>query len=636
MQSILSLRRFIFNPLWLLGIFVAIIVACGGEDPTATSAPAPAPTTAPAAAAPTTAPAAAAPTTAPAAAQPTPTTRAPAARPVSDATPTAVPTAAPTEVMAPSPAIETKITRVRMSNPTPLTENNYIWSAAWVILLQHEPYGESLLQNNEVTSEPEPLLATSWEMSNGFRNWKFELAEGVPWHFGWGEFTAADVAHTHFLLTQEEAAGNFKSLWLGGTPNIIDDHTIEFEFNPPMVDGLRLFSRLGGDMVIQSKAQWDAGGGVPAAYDDMPAGTGSYQYGGRRLGESIWYEKIEGEHWNGENPDFQELEWVWAAEQFTRLSQLLAGEVQGADLAREVQPQAIESGMRIVSSNNENNQSFGIFGGIYLSTVDSNLEPFPDGRNPHRREDIPWHDIRVREAMNRAIDREAIIEEIYDNRATPVVVPLYAPFTEGWSERWVEEFDDRYGYDPERAIELLAEAGYAPGEVEIESWSTVIAGNPEIPQLIEIMSTMWEDAGFSTKIQEWDFGAWLEKVFAHDVYEKFIIGRNTPIRTTQEGLRTFFASDPDGVVYSFEDDFINENFHCLRESVDAEEREVCARAAGDFIYEQYAMIPLFQITFDMTIDPEFISEWQYPGVGSAHPTHEHNIKACPVGTDRCE
>ena len=621
MQFVHELRRLILSPLWILGAMVAVIVACGGEDPTATTAPAAAMATEAPAAMATEAPAAMA-TEAPAG--PTPTTRAPAARPVSDATPTAVPTAAPTEAMEPEPAVEAKITRVRISNPPPLTENNYIWTAAWPILLQHEPYGESLLQNDEVSSEPSPLLATSWEMSNGFRNWKFELAEGVQWHFGWGEFTSADVAHTHGLLVQEEAAGNFKGLWVDGTPNIIDDYTIEFVFDPPMVDGLRLFSRLAGDMVIQSKAQWDAGGGEPSAYDDMPAGTGSYQYGGRKLGESIWYEKIEGEHWNGEDPDFQELEWVWSAEQFTRLSQLLAREVQAADLAREVQPQAIESGMKIVSSNNENNQSYGIFGGSYLSTGN----PYYDGP-------IPWHDVRVREAMNRAIDREAIIEEIYDNRATPVTVPLYAPFTEGWSQRWVDEFDEKYGYDPQRSIELLAEAGYAPGEVEIESWSTVIPGNPEIPQLLEIMSTMWEGAGFSTKIQDWDIGAWLEKITEHEVYEKFLIGRNTPIRTSQEGLRVFFSSEPHGFIYGFEHDVLNENYNCLRESVDADVREACARTGGDFIFDEYAMIPLFQITFDMTIDPEFISGWQYPGVGSAHPTHSHNIRACPVGTDRC-
>ena len=559
--------------------------------------------------------------------RPRPTTEAaPAGQPPSALGNTPTPAPVATEVPMPEAApVVAKIQRVRMANPPPLTENNYIWTAAWPILLQHEPYGESLLENHPVTSEPRPMLAKTWEMSNGFKTWTFQLEEGVPWHFGWGEFTAADVAHTWELLVREDANGNFKSLWQDGQPNIIDDHRIEFNFDPPMVDGLRLFSRLAGDMVVQSKAQWDAGGGVPAAYDDQPAGTGSYQYGGRRLAESVWYEKIEGEHWNGENPDFQELEWVWAAEQFTRLSMLLAQEVQGSDVAREVQVDALNAGMKVLSSNNENNQSFGVFGGSYLSTG-----------NPHYEGEIPWHDVRVREAMNRAIDRQAIIETVYQDRATLVVVPVFAPFTEGWNERWVTEFDDKYGYDPERAIELLAEAGYEPGEVQIESWSTVIPGNPEIPQLIDTLSIMWEAAGFSTSIQDWEIGSWLDRINEHGVYEKFLIGRNTPIRTTQEGLRIFFSSEPHGFVYGFEHDTINEEYLCLRESIDAGEREQCARRAGDFIFDNYAMIPLFQITFDMTVDPEFIAGWDYPGVGSAHPTHEHNIRACPVGTDRCD
>ena len=606
--------------LCIIAVLVTIIVACGDDG-----AEAPEATAAPATAAPTQAAAPQATEAAPAGQpQATPTTRAPAARPALGNTPTPAPVA--TEVPVPEAApVVAKIQRVRMANPPPLTENNYIWTAAWPILLQHEPYGESLLENHPVTSEPRPMLAKTWEMSNGFKTWTFQLEEGVPWHFGWGEFTAADVAHTWELLVREDANGNFKSLWQDGQPNIIDDHRIEFNFDPPMVDGLRLFSRLAGDMVVQSKAQWDAGGGVPAAYDDQPAGTGSYQYGGRRLAESVWYEKIEGEHWNGENPDFQELEWVWAAEQFTRLSMLLAQEVQGSDVAREVQVDALNAGMKVLSSNNENNQSFGVFGGSYLSTG-----------NPHYEGEIPWHDVRVREAMNRAIDRQAIIETVYQDRATLVVVPVFAPFTEGWNERWVTEFDDKYGYDPERAIELLAEAGYEPGEVQIESWSTVIPGNPEIPQLIDTLSIMWEAAGFSTSIQDWEIGSWLDRINEHGVYEKFLIGRNTPIRTTQEGLRIFFSSEPHGFVYGFEHDTINEEYLCLRESIDAEEREQCARRAGDFIFDNYAMIPLFQITFDMTVDPEFIAGWDYPGVGSAHPTHEHNIRACPVGTDRCD
>ena len=524
-----------------------------------------------------------------------------------------------------TPPQAAKITRVSMANPPPLTENNRIWSAAWSILLQHDPYGETLIENEEVTSEPIPALATSWEVSNGFKTWTFELEEDVPWHFGFGEFTSADVAHTWDLHTREDALGNFKSLWESGVPTIIDDHNIEFNFDPAMVDGTRLFSRLAGDFVIQSKAQWDAAGGDPSAYDDRPAGTGSYQYGGRDLGSSIWYEKAPGKHWGGENPDFQELEWVWATEQFTRLSLLLAGEVQGSDLSRDVYPDALGRGMKVVSSNNENNQSFGFFGGNWLSTD-----------NEFFLGELPWNDIRVREALNRAVDRDAILDAIFAGQATKVIVPVFAPFTEGWSDRWVDQFEANYGYDPDRAVELLAEAGYGPGDISIDLMSTVIPGNAEIPLLIETLATQWEAVGFNTSIQDLELGTWLNMWIGHDTHNAFSITRNTPIRTTQEGLRIFFASDPDGFFHGFEHDFTNEQYACLRDSVDADERERCARLAGDFIFDNYASAPMFQITFDMVIDPEFISSWQYPGVGSAHPTHVHNIRACPVGTDRCE
>ena len=314
----------------------------------------------------------------------------------------------------------------------------------------------------------------------------------------------------------------------------------------------------------------------------------------------------------------------------------MAGEVQGSDLSREVQVDAKAAGMKVVSSNNENNQSYGFFGGTYLSTMDSDLNPYPDGKNPYYTGEEPWHDPVVREAFNISVDRQAIIDEVYFGNASSVYVPVYAPFTEGWSDRWVSEFDEKYGYDPERAVQLLAEAGYGPGDISIDMMSTVIPGNPEIPQLIQVLSTMWEAIGVDTNIIELELGTWLDTVRAHDIHETFTILRNTPIRTTQEGLRVFWASEPDGFLFGWEDDIVNQKYDCLERSLDIDEREQCARDAGDYMYDDFLTLPLFQTTFDMTIDPEFISGWVYPGVGSAHPTHVHNIKACPVGTDRCD
>ncbi len=466
----------------------------------------------------------------------------------------AVPTPTPQPVMRPVPTpaplpSATNVERVSIALPPPLTETNRIWSAGWSILVQHDPYGETLLDNDPITAEAIPQLAKSWSVSNGFRDWRFELERGVPWQHGWGEFTAADVVHTHELLVRDDSNSNFKALWQSASTQTLGDYTVVFQFNPPMVDGERLFSRLAGDMVIQSKSQWDVE--LPPGYDRLPAGTGSYSYGGRDFGSSIWYERVNS-HWNGETPEFPELEWVWAAEQFTRLSLLLAGEVHGSDLARDVWQDAFDRVMKVVSSNNANNQTFGFFGGSWLSTG-----------NEHFQGALPWHDVRVREAMNRAIDRDAILDSVYLGRATPVIVPVFAPWTEGWSARWQREFDDNYGYDPNRARQLLREAGYQAGEIQLDLASIVIPGNEEIPLLAETLATMWEDVGIDTSIQDMELGTWLNKWIGHETHNQFSITRNTPIRTTQEGLRIFFASDPDGFFHGFEHNVTNEKFACL-------------------------------------------------------------------------
>ena len=548
-----------------------------------------------------------------------PATHAVIARPPVQVIRTAIPV--PTLARTPAPATTAKIQRVRIAYPPPQAETNRIWSANRSNLVQSDPYGETLIGNDEITSEPSAGLAQSWWVNGGFNTWTFQLWEGIPWHFGYGEFTAADVAHTWMLVSQEESNSAFKSIWVTASPEIHNDHSIEFNFDSPMVDGYRLFSQLAGDLVIQSKAQWDAAGGALSAYDQQPAGTGSYQYGGRRLGESIWYEKINYDHWIGENPDFEELEWVWGAEQSTRLALLLAGQVQGSDLARDVQVDAMHAGMTVVSSHNPTYQSFGFFGGTYLSTVDSNLDPWPDGKHPHYLGEEPWHNPLVREAFNVAVDRQAIIDEVYFGNASSVYVPVFAPFTEGWSDRWVDEFDDKYGYDPDRAVQLLAEAGYGPGDISIDLLSTVIPGNPEIPQLIEVLSTMWEAIGVDTIIIDMELDSWLEKVRDHDIHEDVRQFFGTlPSWTTQEGFRVFWVSAPERLALR-----VGVMTSSTRSTTAWSDRWIlrnggrCARDAGDYMFDDFLTLPLFQTTLDMTIDPEFIAGWDFPGVGIGPP-----------------
>ena len=137
---------------------------------------------------------------------------------------TPIPTPVPALARTPAPVTTAKIQRVRIANPPPLNESNRIWAGPWSNLLQHDPYGETLIGNDEITSKPFLGLAKSWAVDHGFNTWTFQLWEGIPWHFGYGEFTAVDVAHTWMLLSQEESNSTFKSIWVTTPPEIHNEH----------------------------------------------------------------------------------------------------------------------------------------------------------------------------------------------------------------------------------------------------------------------------------------------------------------------------------------------------------------------------------------------------------------------------
>ena len=56
-------------------------------------------------------------------------------------------------------------------------------------------------------------------------------------------------------------------------------------------------------------------------------------------------------------------------------------------------------------------------------------------------------------------------------------------------------------------------------------------------------------------------------------------------------------------------------------------RRTCALELGNYLYDNYSDMPLFELTHDMTVNPDVIAGWVYPGLSSAGITHFHNIKA---------
>src|SRR6266487_413773 len=233
---------------------------------------------------------------------------------------------------------------------------------------------------------------------------------------------------------------------------IVNDHEVIIHtttVTPEFVDSISATA----DLVMESKARWDAGG--KELYGQKVVGTGPFEFVERKVGSHVLYKRVDN-HWR-QTPEFKELEFRWVPEGVTRLATLLAEEVHISDVDRTLQKDAVAKGMKIVSSTLSANQVVWYFGGLYFAS--------PDKLDPK----VPFVDKRVRQAMNMAINRQAIADNLLLGRAQPARVATYHSELDSklwpgiWNADWDKRFEELYGYDPTKAKELLAQAGYPNG-----------------------------------------------------------------------------------------------------------------------------------------------------------------------------
>jgi ABC-type transport system substrate-binding protein len=488
-------------------------------------------------------------------------------------------TATPTNTL----AAETKVQRLIFVSAG-INEGNRFWTITRPHHLQFDPFLETLLDLDPKTGEYIPRLAEKWESSPDKKEWTFYLRKGVPFHFGYGEFTAKDVVHSHSLMLRPETiaamAGIFRNV---EEVKIIDDYQVVFRMKSPSATLPYAVSR-SGELRMVSKAQWDQEG--LEGFDKRPAGTGSYRYVNRQLGQSISFERVEN-HWRGELPAFKELEIRIAREDSTRLALLLSGEAHVVDLPRELQGEALKKGMKILASSLPSEWLSVYFGGLYHISGD-----------PKFKADVPWHDRRVRKAMNMAVNRSELENNLFKEKGTPVYVSGFAPYLEGWNPEWAERFDQLYGYNPTKAKELLKAAGYPPKTLQAKLLAYTEPGEAELPQVAEAMASYFNDVGIQATLEPIDAA----KVGSMGRAKEMtcciwpnIIG----LRPAEEWVRTAYYSKGNG--HLFEDEFLEKKYAELTMTVDPKDRERVAREIGDHLFEEFTTIPLLSIYNEVAV-----------------------------------
>lgn len=316
--------------------------------------------------------------------------------------------------------------------------------------LAHQMY-EPLL-HRDMAGQIVPALATSWAATDNPNIWEFKLREGVKFHNG-EDFTADDVV---FSLNRAMRPTSAMKELLSSVEEVrkVDDLTVHIVTsgpNPLMPNNLT-------NLFIMDEG-WTMDNGCAEPQDianggDNPCvrstnGTGAYVLESRAQDQKTVL-KANPNYWGiGEFPlEVTEIVYTPIQESATRVSAFLSGEV---DLIQDVPVQDLgrvsETAGLVVSTAPQNRT---IFFGLNVGDADLTSDNV-EGKNP-------FADVKVREAMNIAINRDAIQKVVMRGQSSPTGV-IMPPFVNGWTEA----LDQYPAYDVDKAKSLMAEAGYADG-----------------------------------------------------------------------------------------------------------------------------------------------------------------------------
>lgn len=332
-----------------------------------------------------------------------------------------------------------------------------------------------------------PGLAESYDVSADGLIWTFHLRQGVKFHDG-SAFTAADVV-AKFERARDPESGHTHPEYYAAIEDIAapDDHTVVFTLSKPS-RGL-LYDLARPDSIIYPAAKADT-------QRSQPIGTGPFKFASYTEGSEVVLERNP-DYYVAGVPYLDKAVFKIISDANTRFAALQAGDI---DLTGVTSEQYLVLGGSPDLKGTEGTMT------TEITVAMNNTRP-------------PFDDVRVRQAITMAIDKQAIVQGAMFGLGT-VIGSHMSP-----SEPYYIDLSNTYPYDPQRAKELLAEAGYADG-------LTIHFELPE-PYVIErrsgeVVAQMLRDVGINVELSVVEWGTWIQRIFLGGDYDMTIIGHSEP------------------------------------------------------------------------------------------------------------
>ncbi len=331
-----------------------------------------------------------------------------------------------------------------------------------------------------------PALAESWTFSPQDLTLSFQLRRGISFHNG-DAFTAADVKATFDRLLAEDSASPHQARFSSVEAiDILDEYSVQFVLNKIYVP---LISNMGaGASSILPKRAIEEG----HDFSTHPIGTGPFAFKEWVRDDHISYTKFADYRVEGK-PYLDELELKVVVEPTTQLMGLTVGEF---DIIHFVEPHTLPK-----FESNPDIKLFTHQTALALVVTMNHARP-------------PLDNLLVRRAINHAIDRQTLLDIAYNGgRKIEAFIDSGSPY--------FLDLPETYSYDPQKAKELLAEAGHIDGfDVTItlpQNYTPhVNAGN--------MVQNMLQQVGIRAKIELVDWPTWISRVYRGKDYDLTVIG----------------------------------------------------------------------------------------------------------------
>ncbi|HBZ45340.1 MAG TPA: ABC transporter substrate-binding protein [Maritimibacter sp.] len=342
---------------------------------------------------------------------------------------------------------------------------------------------EGLVQYKSGTLEVEPALATSWEVSEDGTEYTFKLREGVMFHDG-TPFNAEAVKFNFDRMLNEDHpyhdTGPFPLAFFFSSvasTEAVDEYTVKFTLNEPYAPFLSNLAYPTG--LIVSPAAVEASG---ADFGRNPVGTGPFTFAEWRSNEAVVIERNP-DYW-GDPAGTEAVVFRPITDANTRVAEMLSG---GIDMMVEVPPTALSEfqgeGYQVVEQAGPH---------VWFLILNAKEGPFADKL--------------VRQAANYAVNKEALVNEVLEGTADVAAGPTPPAFAWAYNDSL-----DPYPYDPEKAKELLAEAGAEGAELTFYVTEGGSGMLDPIPMGTAIQADL-NAVGFDVKIETYEWNTFLGEV----------------------------------------------------------------------------------------------------------------------------